>query len=248
LVAVDITRDEDAKMAYTWYEEDIVQRYGVVVDGWVGPFINPSTMSTSLVNLRALAQAWKSGECRFRKLTAAEAAARKAKWDEDVAAGLVTAKHRAERSDKGSSRKTAHADSSSRSRKRARDEEDTQSDDTDNDAAPPPDNNTTVPPKKRARKAKESTTTDTAAPKKSVRKAASTAAPKARAAPPKAPRKKTTVLALRDDAITQAARQRLANAGRIKSRAVITSEDEQEEDPHANNMAAGPSSADTAAA
>ncbi|KAJ7900956.1 hypothetical protein B0H14DRAFT_2268885, partial [Mycena olivaceomarginata] len=69
---IDITRDEDAKMAYTWYEEDIVQRYGVVVDGWVGPFINPSTMSTSLVNLRALAQAWKSGECRFRKLTVAE--------------------------------------------------------------------------------------------------------------------------------------------------------------------------------
>ncbi|KAJ7267849.1 hypothetical protein C8J57DRAFT_1613969 [Mycena rebaudengoi] len=233
---VEITKDEEAKMAYTWFEEDIVQRYGVVIDGWVGPFINPSTMSTSLGNLRALSDALKMGECKFRKLTTAEAAERKAKWDTDVTAGRVTAKHRAERSDRGVPRKKVSGISSSR--KRAHDDDaddDDRGDNGEEPDAPESDNNTSPPPKKRARKAREPPAIPTAS-KKSVA-AAPAKARKSRkaAAPPKAPRK-TMAPAPRDDEITQAARQRIANGRRIKSRAIVTSDDEEEADPHANEV------------
>ncbi|KAF8142393.1 hypothetical protein K438DRAFT_1541872, partial [Mycena galopus ATCC 62051] len=97
---VDITGNPDATMAYVWYEEDIVHRYNVVMEGWTGvPFQNISTVSTSLSNLRLLLDAIKSGACAFRKLSTAEAATRKAKWDADVAAGTAIPKHRAQRSD-----------------------------------------------------------------------------------------------------------------------------------------------------
>ncbi|KAJ7257424.1 hypothetical protein C8J57DRAFT_1648487, partial [Mycena rebaudengoi] len=93
-------------MAYTWYEEDVVQRYNVIMEGWpAAPFINLSAMSTSLPNLRTLMHDLQTGECAFRKLLPAEAAERRKKWEANVAAGRIVAKHRAERCDKGSSRK-----------------------------------------------------------------------------------------------------------------------------------------------
>jgi hypothetical protein len=98
-------------MAYSWYEEDVVQKYGVVIEGWVAlPFENPSHFSTSLPNLRTLLDALKTGACAFRKLSLAEAAERKKKWDADVAAGLITAKSRSERKDKGVPRKRTSTD------------------------------------------------------------------------------------------------------------------------------------------
>jgi hypothetical protein len=111
-------------MAYTWYEEDVVQAYGVLLEGWVGPpFGNPSTMSTSLISLRKLADALKSNECAFRKLSPEEAKARKVKWAADVLAGLVVAKSRAQRSDAGVPRKRVQdeaEDDTPPPRKRAR--------------------------------------------------------------------------------------------------------------------------------
>ncbi|KAJ7306242.1 hypothetical protein DFH08DRAFT_660515, partial [Mycena albidolilacea] len=95
-------------MAYTWYEEDIVQRYNVVLVGWTpAKFVNPSELSTSLEGLRTLLQALKDGKCFFKKLSPAEAAARKRAWEEKVAKGLEVAKHRAGRSDQGIPRKRA---------------------------------------------------------------------------------------------------------------------------------------------
>jgi hypothetical protein len=98
LFPVDISQNPNARMAYTWYEEDIVQQHGVLLEGWTGPaFGNPSELSMSLTSLGKLLNALKSGECAFRKLSAAEATERKTKWDADVAAGRMTPK----RSDAG---------------------------------------------------------------------------------------------------------------------------------------------------
>ncbi|KAF8184055.1 hypothetical protein K438DRAFT_1974648 [Mycena galopus ATCC 62051] len=108
---VEVSGITDAEMAYSWYEEDVVQKYGVVMEGWVAlPFANPSQFSTSLPNLRTLLDALKTGACAFRKLSLVEAAERKKKWDADVAVGIVLAKSRSERKDKGVSRKRTSTD------------------------------------------------------------------------------------------------------------------------------------------
>ncbi|KAJ6612064.1 hypothetical protein B0H10DRAFT_1918368 [Mycena sp. CBHHK59/15] len=99
---VDVSQNPNAKMAYTWYEEDVVQQHGVLLEGWTGtPFGNPSELSTSLTSLGNLLNALKSGECAFRKLGVAEAAERKKKWDDNVAAGRATPKSRAQAQRRG---------------------------------------------------------------------------------------------------------------------------------------------------
>ncbi|KAF7292671.1 hypothetical protein MIND_01165300 [Mycena indigotica] len=108
---VAITGNPDAEIAYRWFEEDVVQRYDIVIDGWCGiPFDNPSAASTSLAKLRETVDGLRSGTIVFRKLTLAEAAERRKKWEADVAAGLVSAKSQKERSDKGVPRKRKHAE------------------------------------------------------------------------------------------------------------------------------------------
>lgn len=154
------------------------------------PFMNPSTMGTSLPKLRTLMHALQNGECAFHKLLPAEAAERKKMWEADVAAGRVVAKHRAERIDKGSSRKRAH--------------------DTDDE----PDTNN--PTERGPGDASDSTATVPPPAKKRARKSNAT---------------KSTGTAPRDDATTRAAVQRLANNRRVKSRTVIMSEDEMDDDP-----------------
>ncbi|KAJ6456758.1 hypothetical protein C8R45DRAFT_791232, partial [Mycena sanguinolenta] len=100
-----------AKMSYKWYEEDIVQKYNIVMEGWTAPrFVNPSELSTSPSALRTLNEAVKSGSCAFWKMLPAEAAAREKKWLDDVAAGRVIAKHRAPRNDFGIPRKRIHSE------------------------------------------------------------------------------------------------------------------------------------------
>ncbi|KAJ7730225.1 hypothetical protein DFH07DRAFT_781667 [Mycena maculata] len=72
LSVVGIMGDPKAQMAYVWYEEDIVQKYGVILMGWTFPeLVNPSELSTS------------------------------EKWEEDIAAGRVEVKHCATCKDKG---------------------------------------------------------------------------------------------------------------------------------------------------
>ncbi|KAJ6472627.1 hypothetical protein C8R45DRAFT_765569, partial [Mycena sanguinolenta] len=96
-----------ARISWTWFEEDVVQRYDVDLVGWTaGPKpVDPSNLSTSLTVIRTLHNAVQNGDCHFRKLGRAEAADRRKKWDENVAAGRVTAKHRASRCDAGMPRK-----------------------------------------------------------------------------------------------------------------------------------------------
>jgi hypothetical protein len=217
---VDESQDPNAKMAYTWYEEDVVQKHGVLLEGWTGvPFGNPSELSTSLTALGKLLGALKTGACRFRKLSPAEAAQRKEKWDADVAAGRATAKSRAQRSDAGVPRK------------RARDDADKENDNAD--GARDDDSNGGVgdglhdapPPAKRTRKNAKTTT-----------------APSKRRAAPARPRPKTRAAAAatpRDDAATKAALERLKSSRkRVQSRARIDDSD-AEDGPSAENAQSG---------
>jgi hypothetical protein len=98
-------------MSWVWYEEDIVQKYSIILVGWTFPELaNPSTLSTSLPALQELHDALKNGDCHFKKLTPEELADRKKNWLADVNAGRRERKHRAERCDKGVKRSRAQVD------------------------------------------------------------------------------------------------------------------------------------------
>ncbi|KAJ7027670.1 hypothetical protein C8F04DRAFT_1266774 [Mycena alexandri] len=123
---IEITGDSNAQMAYVWYEEDIVHKYGVILVGWTFPeLVNPSELSTSLPALQKLHDAIKDNSCRFVKLTGEERADRIAKWKDDVAAGRMEQKTRATRADKGKKRARAPGD----------DEGDEEENDADTDTA-----------------------------------------------------------------------------------------------------------------
>lgn len=58
-------------MQYTNYEEGIVWRYGVLLEGWTyDKLVNPSALSTAIEPLRPLHDALNDGTCHFVKLTA----------------------------------------------------------------------------------------------------------------------------------------------------------------------------------
>ncbi|KAF7371510.1 hypothetical protein MVEN_00005800 [Mycena venus] len=216
---VDITGNADATMAYVWYEEDIVQRYGIVLEGWTGvPFQNISTVSTSLGNLRLLLDAIKTGECGFRKLSPEEAATRKAKWDADVAAGIAIPKHRAQRSDAGQKRKQPDSG--------LEEEEDTPGTDSPPIAAG-------APAKKRARKSGDKENAPAKSRKTASKPADSASTQRRGRSSTGTAHKSMNIPASRDDEITRGVKARLRQR-QITSRPIITSDDEEEDDPHAN--------------
>ncbi|KAK7052794.1 hypothetical protein R3P38DRAFT_2502945 [Favolaschia claudopus] len=155
---VEVSKVETARIGWTWFEEDVVQRYGVDLKGWTaGRIVDPSNLSTSQSVIRKLLEAVRDGTCVFVKLGTAEAAARKEQWEADVAAGRVEAKHRARRSDAGVPRKRARTENDENEPPAGSDEED---EDADADTAPPA-------KKKRARAG-----ADASKPKKASKKTA----------------------------------------------------------------------------
>ena len=77
-------------MHYTRYEEDIVQRYGIELQGWTyEKMINPSNLSSSLPPLKTLQDALVTGTCKFVKLTAAERKKREIEYMASIASGEV---------------------------------------------------------------------------------------------------------------------------------------------------------------
>jgi hypothetical protein len=93
-------------MQYVNYEEDIVQRYGIVLVGWTPErFVNPSELSTALGPLRTLLHAINTGECKFIKLSADERRARLAKYNDKIESGDVQPRERKKRKDAGKKRK-----------------------------------------------------------------------------------------------------------------------------------------------
>ena len=94
-------------MHYAQYEEEIVQRYGIELEGWTyEKLTNPSDLSSSLPPLKALRDAIISGTCKFVKLTAAEKKKREAAYMAKIKSGEIELRKRKRRSDAGVSKKT----------------------------------------------------------------------------------------------------------------------------------------------
>jgi hypothetical protein len=51
---VDVSKVSEAHLGWKWWEEDVVQQYGVVLDGWTAgdKITDPSNMSTSQTVIR----------------------------------------------------------------------------------------------------------------------------------------------------------------------------------------------------
>ncbi|KAJ6493855.1 hypothetical protein DFH09DRAFT_1104317 [Mycena vulgaris] len=105
---VKITEKSDIHMDYKFYEESIVVKYGVDLQGWtVKCFVSPSELSSSLPVLTTLLDALKDSKCEWVKLGKTVHKARITKWKADVASGEVVARLRATRSDCGKKRDAA---------------------------------------------------------------------------------------------------------------------------------------------
>lgn len=87
---VEITGNPKALMHYTRYKEEIVQQYGIELQGWsYKKLMNPSTLSSSLPPLKTLHDALITGTCKFVKLTAAKRKAHEAAYMAKIALGEV---------------------------------------------------------------------------------------------------------------------------------------------------------------
>ena len=100
---VAITGNPKALMHYARYDEEIVQRYGIELQGWTyEKLVNPSTLSSSLPPLKVLHDALVKGTCKFVKLSAAEKKARDTSYMVKIASGEVVPCKQKQRSDVGS--------------------------------------------------------------------------------------------------------------------------------------------------
>ncbi|KAJ7170275.1 hypothetical protein C8R43DRAFT_1120708 [Mycena crocata] len=197
---VDASVDPNTAMSYTWHEEDIVQRYNIVLEGWTTKFVNPSELSTSLPALRKLLDAINNKDCKYMKLTPKLAAERRTQWEEDVSTALVVAKHRKERIDSGVPRKRPH------------DDDDTGGAENDGGDAENADDVTAPPAKKRARSAM------------SLSAAKTPGAAKAKKPALKRPRKPACDAGSSLGDVTN----KRSEARRIVSKATVTSDDEMD--------------------
>jgi hypothetical protein len=111
-------------MHYTRYEEEIVQRYGIEIQGWTyEKLMNPSDLSSSLPPLKVLRDALMTGTCTFVKLTTAEKKKREAAYMASIASGEVEPRKRKRRSDAGIRKKSKRARKDDGNKSRDDDEE-----------------------------------------------------------------------------------------------------------------------------
>lgn len=91
-------------MNYANYEKAIVLLYGVKIVGWpLEGFISPSNI-TSITDMRKLRDVWKTGACKWVRLTQAELDAHAASIEARQKNGEVVGKPRKKRSDAGVAR------------------------------------------------------------------------------------------------------------------------------------------------
>ena len=108
-LAVDITGNAKAVMHYVNYDQEIVIRYGIKLEGWTyESFKNPSELSSSLPPLQALFEAIESGKCKFVKLTATERKKFEQDFNAKVQSGEVTLRKRKIRKDAGKKKAKRH--------------------------------------------------------------------------------------------------------------------------------------------
>ena len=102
---VDITGDKNATMKYTEYEELIVLKYGIELQGWTyDKFVCPSSLLTSLPALQALLDAINNGRCKFIKLMPAEVKMRHEERQKQINGGTIVVKQWKQHSDIGAKR------------------------------------------------------------------------------------------------------------------------------------------------
>ena len=93
-------------MQYINYDEAIVQRYEVLLEGWTfDRFVNPSELSTSLPPLQKLLDALNDGSCKFVKLTREQRKDHEKDHRTKVASGEIEVRQRKKRKDAGKKRK-----------------------------------------------------------------------------------------------------------------------------------------------
>ncbi|KAG2155233.1 uncharacterized protein EDB93DRAFT_1101806 [Suillus bovinus] len=98
-----ITHDPKARMHWAHYWWNIVQRYLVVIEGWPEniPFVNLSTVSSTLPDLEMLLDKWETGEIHWKHLDKDKYEKLRQERHEKVSSGKVIEKRRQTRSDKG---------------------------------------------------------------------------------------------------------------------------------------------------
>lgn len=102
----EITGNDTVGMQYENYDEQIVLRYGVILEGWTAPrWANPSSLSNSVDMLKTLRDALLDGSCYWRKLSQDELKTRREGHMEGLRDGSLREKPRKIRSDVGQSRK-----------------------------------------------------------------------------------------------------------------------------------------------
>lgn len=88
-------------MNYVNYEKAIMLLHGVKIVGWpLEAFVSPSDV-TNVIDIRKLRDAWKSGACKWVRLTAAELNIHAASLEEQENDGEAVGKPRKKRSDAG---------------------------------------------------------------------------------------------------------------------------------------------------
>lgn len=91
-------------MNYVNYEKAIMLLHGVKIVGWpLEAFVSPSDV-TNVIDIRKLRDAWKSGACKWVRLTAAELNIHAASLEEREKNGETVGKPRKKRSDAGVTR------------------------------------------------------------------------------------------------------------------------------------------------
>ena len=102
---MEITGDEKALMQYANYEELVIQKYGVELQGWTfEKLVNPSLLSTSLPGLRHLLDAINNGDCKFTKLSPLEVKKRREELQKKQNEGTAPVKTCKPRKDRGTKR------------------------------------------------------------------------------------------------------------------------------------------------
>ncbi|KAI0697794.1 hypothetical protein BC835DRAFT_1413472 [Cytidiella melzeri] len=104
---VEITGKETVKMNYVSFQEAIVERFHIILEGWPPgiPFVNPSELSDTLPPLQSIDDALTNGACKFVRISEAQVQARRERIAADVASGkMAPRKARKPRKDAGVAR------------------------------------------------------------------------------------------------------------------------------------------------
>ncbi|KAI5991220.1 hypothetical protein EDD15DRAFT_2197644 [Pisolithus albus] len=103
----EITGNPDAKMQWSAYFARVVSRYLVIVDGWPDniPFVNLSSVSSSLPQLERLLNKWETGEIQWKCITQQELSRMQDERCTQLETGQAIEPKRRTHSDKGKTHK-----------------------------------------------------------------------------------------------------------------------------------------------